>query len=47
MRKLSYRHKLQLRRIAKWVGLTALVLTVLMVFFLIKLSQRINRKALS
>ena len=35
MRKLSYRHKLQLRRIAKWLGLTALVLAVLMVFFLI------------
>lgn len=35
MRKLSYRHKLQLRRFAKWVGIAALVLAVLMVFFLI------------
>ena len=35
MRKLSYRHKLYLRRLAKWIGLTVLVLAVLMVFFLI------------
>ncbi len=39
MRKLSYRHKLRLKRAGKWIGITVLVLAVLMIFFLIYMQR--------
>ena len=39
MRKLSYRHRLRLKRLGKWIGICALVLAVLMIFFLIYMQR--------
>ena len=39
MRKLSYRHRLRLKRLGKWIGLCVLILAVLMIFFLIYMQR--------
>ena len=39
MRKLSYRHRRRLRRVGKWIGICALILAVLMIFFLIYMQR--------
>ncbi len=39
MRKLSYRHRLRLKRLGKWIGICVLILAVLMIFFLIYMQR--------